>query len=85
MHEMQPMVRDLYSRSGDIPFPPQDCADYDQACQELFAIIDAMFLYHSEKGLQRWTKDSRDWLMGREVARFREQLGRVEFEQEKLH
>jgi len=85
MQGMQPMVRELYLRSGDMPSPPQDCVDYDQACEELFAIIDNMFLYHSEEGLQRWTKDSRDWLMRREVGRFWDQLKRVEFEQGKLH
>ncbi|MGB3905428.1 MAG: hypothetical protein WBB22_10930, partial [Anaerolineae bacterium] len=82
---MQPAVRKLYLQSGSIPIPPADCQDYEDACQELFAVIDNMFLFYSERGLEQWSSDTREWLMQTEVGRFWDQLKRLEFEEDKLH
>ncbi|MCD6463081.1 MAG: hypothetical protein J7L52_05255 [Thermotogae bacterium] len=85
MQKMKPKVGELYSQSGNIPSPPPDCGDYDQACQDIFAIIHNMFLYYSEEGLKRWPKQYRDKLMKDSIDQFYENLYRIEFEEKKLH
>ncbi len=84
MQKMEPQVRELYLESGRIPLPPQDCGDYEQACQVVFAIIDNVFLFYSERGLRTWPKENRDWLMQDAVKRLRGEMKRVEFEEGKL-
>jgi len=84
MQEMEPKENKLYLKSGNIPLPPEDCKDYDQACQNIFATIDNMFLYFSETGLRTWEKPNRDWLMQDTIKRFYDDLRRIEFEGSKI-
>lgn len=83
--KLGPRVSELYDVSGNTPMPPDDCEDYDQACQDLFATIDDVFLYYSERGLQTWPKSNREWLMQDTIKRFIDDLKRVEFEESKIH
>jgi len=85
MQEMESNVVELYDNSGNIPFPPPDCEDYDQACQSIFATIHNMFLYYSKRGLEIWSKPNRDWLMQSTIKRFYKDLDRIRFEESKLH
>ena len=85
MQEMEPRVTELYHRSGNIPMPPEDCKEYDRACQNLFATIHDMFLYYSKKGLEIWPKENRDWLMQDTIKRFYNDLERIRFEESKIH
>jgi len=84
MQEMKPRVTELYHQSGNIPIPPEDCKEYDQACQNLFATIHDMFLYYSKKGLEMWPKENRDWLMRDTIKRFYNDLERIRFEESKI-
>lgn len=84
MQKMEPQVRELYLESMRIPLPPQDCTDYEQACQDVFAIIDNVFLFYSERGLRTWPKKNRDWLMQDAVNRYYEHIERIKFEEAKL-
>ena len=84
MQEMEPRVTELYHQSGNIPIPPEDCKEYDQACQNLFATIHDMFLYYSKKGLETWPKENRDWLMRDTIKRFYNDLERIRFEESKI-
>ncbi len=85
MQRMDEEVTELYHKSGDLPFPPPDCEDYDRACQNIFATVSNMFLYYSKKGLEKWPNPKRDWLMQEEIDRFHSDLEKVKFEKEKIH
>lgn len=85
MQEMEPIVTELYLQSGNIPIPPEDCKDYDQASQNIFATIHDMFLYFSKRGLERWPKQNRDWLMQDTIKRFYNDMERIRFEESRIH
>jgi len=85
MLEMEPKVTALFLKSDNIPEPPLDCKDYDQACRLVFATISALFLYYSKKGLETWSKKNRDFLMQDDITRFYNGLERIKFEENKLH
>lgn len=85
MQQIEPRVVELHRQAGNVPIPPEDCKDYDQTCQSLFATIHNMFLYYSQRGLETWAKSNRDWLMQDTIRRFYDDWKRVEFEESKLH
>lgn len=85
MQEKESRVNDLIIKSGNIPMPPEDCKDYDQACQKIFGTIHDMFIYYSKKGLEIWPEHNRDWLMQDAIKRFNDDLERIRFEEEKIH
>ncbi len=82
---MEPIVTELYHQFGNILIPPEDCKDYDQACQNIFATIHNMFLYYSKRGLETWPKSNRDWLMQDTIKEFYDDWKRIEFEESKIH
>ena len=84
MQELEPGINALYDKAGNIPFSPPDCADYDDACQGLYATIADMFLYFSEKGLKSWSSKTRRWLMHDVRDRYNEDLKRMEYEEKKI-
>ena len=85
MQEMEPNVRKLYHESGNIPHPPLDLEDYDDACQNIFATIDNMFLYYSESGLEKWPRKNRDWLMQDSIESYYGELKVIEVEEKKIN
>jgi len=85
MQEIEPRITELYFQSGNIPMPPEDCKDYDQACQNVFATIHDIFLYYSKKGLETWDRKNRKILMDITLQRFYDDLERVKFEEKKIH
>ena len=78
-------ANDFYHESGNLPFPPPDCKDFDDACQNLFATVHDLFLYYSERGLATWEQPNRDWLMLDTIKRFQDDIRQVEFEEKKIH
>lgn len=85
MQEMEPRVTELHLLSGDLPFPPEDCKRYDEACQNIIATIHDMFIPYSKKGLEKWSTSSRDWLLEDCIKRFKEHLQRVKIEESELN
>jgi hypothetical protein len=85
MQKMEPRVTELYLGSGNIPMPPEDCKDYYQACQNIFAIIHDMFIYYSERGLETWPKRNRDLLMQDDKKRFDEGMDKISIEESKIN
>jgi hypothetical protein len=85
MQEMEPKVTELYRKAGNIPEPPVEGKEYNQACQNIFATVSDMFLYYSKKGLETWSKQNRISLMLGSVRRFYSDLERIKFEESKLH
>lgn len=79
-------VRQIYKKSGELPFPPADLQDYDQACQALFADIDNIYLPFTELGKKTWsTSDQRIQLSKLYIGAFEKDLERWNFEREKIH
>jgi hypothetical protein len=79
-------VRGIYQKSGELPFPPADLQDYDQACQALFADIDNIYLPFTELGKKTWsTFDQRIQLSKSYIGAFEKDLERWNFEREKIH
>lgn len=78
-------VNDLYLQSGNILFPPEDCKDFDQSCQNLFATIHNIYLYYSQKGIETWSKSKRDWLMLDKIRQFEDDMNTIEFEKRKIN
>jgi len=85
IQNMEPRVTELYHLSGNIAFPPEDCKDYDQACQNVFATVDNMFLYHSQRGLETWPRKNRDWLLASSLEDFDTDVKAMKFEEDRLH
>ena len=85
MQTWQPEVDDLYRKAGNIQTAPVDCRDYDQECQNLFASVHNMFLYFSERGLELWPKQNREWLMQNTISLYKDDLAKVNFEEKKIH
>jgi len=85
MQSLQGNADTLYRDSGNLPFPPSDCKDYDQVCQSIFARIHNMFLFFSENGVKKWEKPRRDWLMQNTIRGYLEDLQRLDFEERKIH
>ncbi|MCD4843287.1 MAG: hypothetical protein K8R25_02250 [Methanosarcinales archaeon] len=85
MQKIEPRVTELYLQSGNISMSPEDCKDYDQACRNIFATINDMFLYYSKKGLEIWPMRKRDWLMQDIIKRFDDDWKRIEVEESKIH
>jgi len=84
IQKTEPRIAELYRQSGNIPKPPKECEDYDQACQNIFATIHDMFLYYTRNGLKTWDKKNRDLLMQKAIERFYENLKRIEIEKNKI-
>ena len=83
--KVEPRITELYHQSGNIPIPPEDCKDYDQACQNIFATISNMFLCYDKRGLEIWSKRNRDLLTQDKIKRFYDEWKRIEFEESKIH
>lgn len=79
-------VQQIYQKSGDLPFPPANLQDYDQACQRLFADIDNIYQPFTELGRKTWpTFDQQIQLSRSYIGTFRKDLERWNFEKEKIH
>ncbi|MCH7658905.1 MAG: hypothetical protein IIB05_11390 [Bacteroidetes bacterium] len=85
MERLCPNIDELYYKCGNLPIPPDDCKDYEQVCQNIFAIIHDISLYYSKRGLETWPRNNREWLMQNTIKRYREELRKLDFEESKLH
>lgn len=85
IQKMEPKVSALYHKSANIAFSPEDCKDYDQACQNVFATIHDIFLCYSKQGIETRSKSNRDWLIRDAIKRFNKEHKRIEFERSKIH
>lgn len=79
-----PEIDDISQKSAALPLPPQDANDYDRRAQSAFCWLSNMSLYYSVQGVETWSQSARTSLMKRTVEDFLSDLGRLEFEREKL-
>lgn len=84
MHKNRQIVSELYFQSGNIKFATYECKDYIQKCDNLFAIIDNMFLYYSKENMNTWSSESKKIMMKQEKDRFYKELNELQYEKKKL-
>jgi len=85
MQKMEPIINDLYRQSVNIPIAPQDCKDFYLVCKHMFDTVGYMFFYYSKKGLEKWSKNTRDRFMQDTIKRFYDDLKKINFEESKIH
>ena len=85
MQEMEPIVFKLYSQANDILLPPEECKDFDQACQNIFAIIYSMFSLYSKRNVEKRDQLSRVKEMKKTIERYYKELKIIDFERKKIN
>ena len=85
IQSIEAAATDAYQMTGNLPIPPEDCAEFEQACQCLFGSIHDMFLYYTDNGLKTWPAENRKYLMASTIKRYEDDLRKVEFEEKKVH
>ncbi|MBC8217238.1 MAG: hypothetical protein H8E73_02125 [Planctomycetes bacterium] len=85
MQSMAAEADRLYDLASNLSFPPPECKEYDQACQNLFVAVHNMFLFYSDRGLETWQKSNREWLMQDTIKRYHDDIQKMEFEERKIH
>ena len=85
INKIEPKITELYHQSENVPMPPEDCKDYDQACQNIFATVTNMFLCYDKRGLEIWSKKNRIYLTQDAIKRFHDEWKRIELEENKIH
>ncbi len=83
MYKNREVERELYSQSGELNFPTYECKDYFQKFNNLFAIIDDMFLYYSRECIDTWSSESKKLMMSHK-DRFYKELNELNYERRKL-
>lgn len=85
MRDLVGPIESLGSRSGDLPFPPDDLNDLDNAAQGLFGLVGNLAIYYSDLGIKKWDSDSKIELVRmtlddclRDLAAVRYELRRID-------
>lgn len=84
MYKNREVERELYSQSGELNFPTYECKDYVQKFNNLFAIIDNMFLYYSRECIDTWSSESKKLMMSLDKDHFYKELNELNYERRKL-
>lgn len=84
MHKKRQIENELYSHSVERQFAPYECEDYIQKFDNLFAIVDNMFMYYSKECMDTWSSETKKVMMSRDKERFYEVLGELQYEKNKL-
>ncbi|WP_269848636.1 hypothetical protein [Methanosarcina horonobensis] len=59
MHKNRKTVQELYLQSGKRKYPPYECREYIQKFDNIFAIVDNIFLFHSKENMDTWPEKTR--------------------------
>ncbi|WP_031517760.1 toll/interleukin-1 receptor domain-containing protein [Desulfofalx alkaliphila] len=84
MQDMEDRVRKLYIDSTNIPLPTEELKNYLDICNNVFTIIDNMFMYYSDKGINTWDSSSRNFQMNESIKELDKILPVVEYERNKI-
>lgn len=84
MQKNHQYVRKLYSQSIERKSSTYECEDYLQKFDNLFAIVDNMFLYYSKEGMNEWSGERRNVMMKKEKDHFYEEFNELLYEKKKL-
>jgi hypothetical protein len=78
-------VRKLDDQGGDLGYPPEDCDDFDLACQDLFTFVSQLFLYHTEDGRENWDLTQRVKNTEMAIDDYQKTLEKISLEEERIH
>lgn len=84
MHNNRQIESELYSQSGEGKFATYECQDYIQKFDNLFAIVDNMFLYYSIEFMDTWSSENKKIMMNRDKDSFYKELNELYYERKKL-
>ena len=84
MQALTPQEAEVSRRSRTHPRPPLECDAYGNACSNLSATVDNMFLFYSPWGLETWPQKNRDYLMREAIELFEENKVAIDYERKKI-
>jgi hypothetical protein len=84
MQKNEKRFRELYLKSGDLPFPPIECTDYDQSFQNIMALGDNIFLPFSKEELIIWEGKDGMFVVRDNIKNYLKEVKRFNFEREKI-
>ncbi len=84
MQKLCPEINAIYMKSGDLPFPPDKIKAYDQITQNIFALMDNVCLYYSEKGLEKWSEKIREIGLNMQMKSLKEEIRRPDFVKKRI-
>ncbi|MCO5383722.1 MAG: toll/interleukin-1 receptor domain-containing protein [Methanosarcina barkeri] len=84
MHKERPIESELYSQSLRGNFATYECKDYTQEFDNLFAIVDDMFLYYSIEHMDKWSSENKRIMMSLDKDRFYKKMSELQYERRKL-
>lgn len=84
MHRNRKIESELYLQSGERTFATYECKDYIQKFDNLFAIVDNMFLYYSRECVDTWSSENKKIMMSRDKDRYYKELNELHYERKKL-
>lgn len=84
MHKNRQIESELYSQSREGNFATYECKDYIQKFDNLFAIVDDMFLYYSRECMDTWSSENKKIMMSLDKDRFYKELNELQYERKKL-
>jgi hypothetical protein len=84
MHKERSIESELCSQSGERKFATYECKDYTQEFDNLFVIVDNMFLYYSIECTDTWSSENKRKMMSREKDSFYKKLNELQYERRKL-
>ncbi|MHC1753891.1 MAG: TIR domain-containing protein [Methanosarcina sp.] len=85
MHENRPKEKELYTQSEERKLPPHECEYYIQKFDNLFAIVDDMFLYYSKEGMNSWSAENKKIMMKLDKDRFYREFDELCYERKRLN
>jgi hypothetical protein len=85
MHKNRKTVQELYSQSGERKYPPYECREYILKFDNLFAIVDNIFLFHSKENMDTWPEKTRMIMTEQEKNRYYKVLEELNYERNKLN
>lgn len=84
MQKNEKRFRELYLKSGGLPFPPIECTDYDQSFQNIMALGDNIFLPFSKEELSTWEEKDGMFVVRDNIKNYLKEVKRFNFEREKI-
>ncbi len=84
MQRLCPEINAIYMKSGDLPFPPDKIKAYDQINQNIFALMDNVCLYYSEKSLEKWSEKNRKIGVNMQMKSLKEEIRRPDFVKKRI-
>jgi hypothetical protein len=84
MRKLEKPLSNLFFQAGDMGLAPTECGHLDEIFQSIMGSAHDIALYFSEKGLETWKGNNRDFLVRGTLNDYNKELVRFSFELEKV-